>query len=139
MDVQEFKTYFQQRDLTFMVVKDDNIVFESEKSRLTPIIELIEDHSKENLAGSFVFDNVVGKAAALLISFIQAKWVFTTTLSRSAKKVLEVNNIPYEVELVVEKITPPGEKSHCPFEKAVADIMDPHTAYEVIKAKLKAL
>lgn len=138
MKLKEFKKYFQQQDLTFMLVKDQEILFESKRSGLAPLIELIEEHRSEELSDSYVFDKVVGKAAALLICLIQAKWVFTTTLSHSAREVLNGNKIPYEVEHIVDKITPPGEKSQCPFEKAVANIMDPQTAYEVIKTKLEA-
>lgn len=139
MDLKEFKKYFKQQNLTAMVVKDEEIIFESKKAGVSPLVELIEEHSSEDISDSYVFDKVIGKAAALLICFFEGKWVFTTILSRSARDVLKKNKIPYEVEQIVEKIIPPGEKTQCPFEKAVSNIRDPQVAYEVIKTKLNSM
>lgn len=127
---------FTRQELSLLLVKEDQILFQSRRSGLAPLIEAIEEQDKERLVGSYVFDKIVGKAAALLISYFKGTWVYTITLSQAAKAVLEGFNVTYEAENIVEKISAAGTTSQCPFEKAVANIEEPKTAYKLLRQKI---
>lgn len=92
-----------------------------------------------DLTGYSVADVVVGKAVALLFVKSGIVNVFAKTLSESGKKILETNGIPFEYEVLTEKIINRAGTDICPMEKAVLATDSPEEAYELLKNQLKLL
>lgn len=89
-----------------------------------------------NLSGYAVADTIVGKAVALLFVKCGISSVFAKTLSESGRKVLEKYGIPYEYEILTEKIINRNGTDICPMEKAVLSTDDPDEAYILLKEAL---
>ncbi|MDE6294409.1 MAG: DUF1893 domain-containing protein [Clostridiales bacterium] len=109
----------------------------SDSRGIAPIMNFIGEGI--DLSGYSVADKVVGKAAALLFVKCGIKSVFAKTLSEMGKEVLELFGIPYEYEVLAEKIINRAGTDICPMEKAVTNTDDPKEAYAILKAELKRL
>lgn len=122
--------------LNLLIIKDDKRLYASKKDGMAPLLEAINLLGLQTLAGTTVIDKIVGKAAALLISYFKAKDVYTKLLSRSAIEVLEKHGIRYTSEKVVENIRKRDDTDICPFEKMVLEIEDPKEGYEKLNREL---
>jgi hypothetical protein len=91
------------------------------------------------LQNTIIVDKIVGKAAALLISYIQAQTVFCSLLSIRGKTVLKNHGITFFHEELTPEIINRYGTDICPFEKAVLDVEDPKIGYLRIQAKLQQL
>ena len=123
-------------EYALIILRDGEIIFQSKKHTLTPLIDAIETLNKgaNNL---IIGDRVVGKAAALLMINLEPKYVYARILSIHARKVFDRCNIMYEYGKIVEMIkTKSGDM--CPFERLVLDIDDPKEALRIIKEKIRA-
>ena len=118
---------------TICLCKDGNCIC-SGKRGIAPMMELIE--SGADLAGYSVADTVVGKAVALLFVKCGIKSVFASTLSESAKKVLELYGVNFGYGILTERIINREGTDTCPMEKAVANTDDPEEAYALLRIKL---
>lgn len=92
-----------------------------------------------DLRGFSVADLVVGKAAAMLFVKCGIAGVFAKVLSESGKAVLEKHDVPFEFEVLTEKIINRAGTDICPMEKAVSDAEDPEAAYLLLCERLKTL
>lgn len=122
--------------LNLLIIKNNKRLYASKKGGMAPILEAINLLGLQTLVGTTVIDKIVGKAAALLISFFKAKDVYTRLLSRSAIEVLEKHGIRYSSERVVENIRKRDDTDICPFEKMVLEIEDPKEGYEKLSREL---
>ena len=118
---------------TICLCKGGNCIY-SDKRGIAPMIEFID--SGADLAGYSVADIVVGKAVALLFVKCKIKNVFAKTLSKSAKKVLELYGVDFEYGVLTERIINREGTDTCPMEKAVTNCDDPEEAYAILKNKL---
>ena len=89
-----------------------------------------------DLHGFSVADLIVGKATAMLFVKAGIKEVFAKTLSESGKKVLEDHGIPFEAEILTEKIINRLGTDICPMEKVLASIDDIEEGYVKLKETL---
>lgn len=89
-----------------------------------------------DLSGFSVADLIVGKATAMLFVKAGIKEVFAKTLSESGKAVLEKHGIPYEAEVLTEKIINRLGTDVCPMEKVLSSIDDIEEAYAKLKETL---
>lgn len=121
---------------TISLCKNGNCLF-SDKKGISPMMDFIAEGV--NLTGYSVADLVVGKAAALLFVKSGIVNVFAKTLSESGKRILENNGIPFEYEILTERIINRAGTDICPMEKAVATTDSPELGYELLKAQLKVL
>lgn len=135
-DLKAFINRLNREGLNLLIIKDDKRLYESKKGGMAPILEAINLLGLQTLAGTTVIDKIVGKAAALLISYFKAKVVYTRLLSRSAIEVLEKHGIRYTSEMVVENIRKKDDTDICPFEKMVLEIEDPREGYEKLNREL---
>lgn len=138
MQVKNYVSKFTQEELSLLLVKRGKILFKSKKSGLKPLIAAIDTKGRASLTRVNVFDKAVGKAVALIISYLQGEWVYTPLLSQSGKETLERFEIPYKAGQIVERLSEVGSDAQCPFEKAVKDIKDPATGYQAIREIVKA-
>ena len=121
---------------TICLCKDGSRLY-SESRGIAPIMGFIG--SGADLNGYSVADVVVGKAAALLFVKCGIKCVFAKTLSILGKSVLENHGIPYEYEVLTERIINRAGTDICPMEKAVANTDDPEEAYVILKKHLSGV
>ena len=121
---------------TICLCKDGQCIY-SEKKGIAPMMGFIADGLQ--LEGYSVADVVVGKAAALLFVKSRIKAVFAKTLSKSGEEVLKNNNIPYEYEVLTDKIINRDGTDICPMEKTVIQTDDPEDGYILLKNKLQSL
>jgi len=95
---------------SLVVLKEGEVIFESEHPRLRPIIECINAH---NIEGCTVLDKVIGLAAAKLLDYAKVKEIYTKVASKSALSFL--NTI--HTEKVVDMIMNDNKDEQCPMEK----------------------
>ena len=119
------------------IFKGDASLYRSVKSGIAPLIEAVEKLGTAELSGSTVVDKVVGKAAALIISYFQAREVYTHLISRSATKVLDKNRIAFYFERLTDEIKSRNGLGICPFESAVKEIDEPKVGYEKLRKLLR--
>jgi len=126
----------KEGNLSFVVVKDGKIIFETKSSGLRSFLQAIELLNKE-LAESSVADKIMGRAAALLSVYSRVSAVFAVTISKEGINVLEENNIPYQFERRVPNILNSKRDDMCPFEKLTITTTNPAEAYLKLKSLIK--
>jgi hypothetical protein len=131
-DLELAKEILKKKNLSLVMVKGGKPIFESHSSGISGLLQAI-DNLKEMLHGSFVADRVVGRAAALLLTYSCVKKVCAVTLSSEGLRVLVDNNIKVEYGNLVPKILDKEGKNICPFEKFSLTITSPTEAYEQLK------
>jgi len=122
------KNRLNEAGLTLVVVKDENVIFESKLHGVSSFLEAIE-RLDDQLENSSVADRVVGMSVALLCVYSRIKAVYGETLSRRAKTFLEENDVYSESTALVERILNAERTGTCPFEQLVQRIRSPKVAY----------
>ncbi len=130
--------WLKREAMSLIIVKEGVMVFASREEGMKPLVEAIHQVGLPTLANAIVLDKIVGKAAALLISYFQAKEVHCIVLSTTGRTVLNAHRIPYTAKRLTPEITNRGGTGLCPFEQAVRDIEDPQEGYARIKTTLQA-
>jgi hypothetical protein len=132
-DLDIAKSRLQSDNLTLIVVKNGEVLFETGSHRITGFLSAIEQ-LRDSLKDGSVADRVAGKAVALLCVYAGIRHVYAEVLSRKAKAVFEENRIRHEWKELVDNILDLNRSGVCPFEKAASDISDPEKAYAAFKA-----
>lgn len=127
-DLEIVKKRLHSENLALSVVKDSEVIFESKNRGISGFLQALEKFG-DRLKGASVADKVVGKAIALLCVYAGIKAVYASTLSKEARTVFERHKIPFEWDMLVEKILDANKVEACPFEKAAINISDPEEAY----------
>ena len=127
------KSRLKDRDLTLVVVKDGQVIFETRSQGVGGFLQAIEKLGKRLVASS-VADKIVGAAAAMLCVYSEVSSVFAATISEEGIKVLENNQIIYQFENEVPNILNHDKTDVCPFEKLVIGSRDPKEAYTKLKS-----
>lgn len=122
----------RNEQLNLLIIKQGVTLYSSFKSGLAPLLESIERIGQPMLTNSTVVDKIVGKAAALLISYFRAEEVHTLLLSKGGISVLKKYKIKYFSINTVKEIMNKNGTDICPFEKMVIDIEDPIEGYKKI-------
>jgi hypothetical protein len=131
-DLDTAKSRLYGEDLTLVVVKNGEVLFETDSHRISGFLGAIEQLDAR-LEGASVADRVAGKAVALLCVYAGISEVYAEVLSRKAKAMFEEHGIRHEWKKLVDNILDLNRSGVCPFEKAVADISDPEAAYKAFK------
>ena len=109
----------------------------SAKRGVAPLLAWLEN--KENCAGMFAADKVVGRAAAFLYILLMVDTVHALVLSESAEEVFLRFKMPYSFEEKVPAIRNRTGDGFCPMEQAVLEIDEPNDALLAIKKRLAEL
>ncbi len=125
-----------QQGLNLLILKGDKTIYSSKEGGMLPLLEAIDQLGLRALADSTVVDQIVGRAAALLISHFKAKEVYTKLLSKRAIEILEKQGIAYAAKRVVSTIRNKDDTDICPFEKMVLTIDNPEEGYRKLKNEL---
>ena len=108
--------YFSGGKWSFVLISGHEIIFRSKSDRLKPLIACIKKRKKEMREG-IVFDKVVGRAAAILLSHARVKEVWTPVISRGGRMILQKNKIKASFGKEVENIMNQKGDDLCPMEK----------------------
>ena len=132
-DVDTAKSRLYRENLTLVIVKDGEVLFETGSHRISGFLGAVEQLGAR-LGGAAVADRVAGKAIALLCVYVGISEVYAEVMSRKAKAVFEENGIRHEWNALVDNILDLDKSGVCPFEKAAAGMSDPEAAYAAFKA-----
>jgi hypothetical protein len=122
----------KEKKFNLLIVKDGKIVFATKSYGIRGLLQAMEKLGNQ-LSGSSVADNVVGRAAAMLCAYFKASSVFAVTISEEGEKMLKENKVSYRFENRVPNILNYERTDICPFEKLVMDLTKPEEAYEKLK------
>lgn len=131
---EKFNKFLSSRD-TLRVYRNDSMLFSSEKERLLPLMEYLNKYNP-HLDSVVVFDRVVGNAAALLLTKILCKEVFSELGSENAVKTLEAFDIKYHFNRTVPCIENDNRSDMCPMEKLSLG-KSPEEFYAALKERIK--
>lgn len=112
-------------------------VYCSEKHGVAPLIEFID--SDKSFKGFSAADRIVGKAAALLYSYMGISELYADVMSKAAVNVLKEHNISFEYGELVENIMNRRSDGMCPMELTVASENSPSNAVVLLKNKIKSM
>ena len=117
---------------SLQVLKDERTVFSSRGKWLYPLFEFEEwlktkDIDPEDLT---LCDNIVGKAAALLIVRLDIRRVKAGVLSKMGEGVLKKYQVSYSYAEMVEKVL-------CKTEQELSKVEDPQEAYRIISVRIR--
>ncbi|MBN1162050.1 MAG: DUF1893 domain-containing protein [Dehalococcoidales bacterium] len=130
-----FNEFLNSND-TLQIYRDENLIFASEKERLLPLMEYLDD--QERGEGTVVIlDKVMGNAAALLSVKANCREVYSPLGSELAVKTLEKYNIEYHLTEIVPYIIRDDGKGMCPMEKLSIG-KGPEEFYREMKLRIEA-
>lgn len=131
-DLELAKLKLTKNDLSLVIVRNGQTVFETKKQGVSGFLQAIETLD-QNLAGASVADKIVGVAAAMLCVYSKVSSVFALTISESGIHSLKENNIVCLFEKKVENILNRDKTDVCPFEKLASSAETPAEAYTKVK------
>ncbi|MCD6529467.1 DUF1893 domain-containing protein [Candidatus Bathyarchaeota archaeon] len=135
--LREYLTTLNRWGVNLYIFKEDRLLYRSARSGIAPLIEAVESFGVKKLSGSTVVDKIVGKAAALILSYFKAREVYTRVISRSAARILDENRISFYFKSLTDEIKSKDGLSICPFELAVKEIDEPKLGYLTLRKLLK--
>jgi len=134
-DLELAKRSLYDKQLTLVIVKNGQVLFETDSHRISGFIRAIDELGVQ-LRSSVVADRVAGKALALLCVYAGITEVYAEVLSKKAKALFEERKLTFEYKQLVDNVLDPNKSGVCPFEKAAADISEPENSYVVFKGLL---
>ena len=132
-DLELAKLKLMEEDLSLVIVKRGEVIFETKKQGISGFLQAIEKLDK-NLVAASAADKIVGVAAAMLCVYAGVASVFALTISEDGIRVLEDNNIAYLFEKKVSNILNHEKNDVCPFEKLAMDSGSSDEAYVNLKS-----
>jgi hypothetical protein len=116
-------------ECTLKVFHKEKRIMCSQGKWLYPLFELETILKKNKIISEdiYVHDKIVGRAAALMLMYLGVKHIHAEILSKPGLEILEIYDIDYDYESLVEKIT-------CKTEEMLQHENNPQKAYEVIKS-----
>jgi len=117
---------------TLQVFEDNELVFTSNKDRLLPLLEYIEDFAPYHRE-VVIFDKIMGRAAALLCVKASCQEVYSPLGSQLAIEALDKYGIRYHLTQIVPYIQKADQKDMCPMERLSLD-KGPEEFYEAIRS-----
>ena len=108
--------HFSNSKWEFLAYKNEKLIFKSRGRSIKPLLKYLNSKST-NKIGAVIFDKIVGRASALLISLSRPKAINTPILSESGIKVLKSHHISYNYKKRVEFIMGYTSQELCRWEK----------------------
>jgi hypothetical protein len=132
-DVELAALKLKKDDLSLVIVKNAEVIFETKKAGISGFLQAIEELGQE-LVSSSLADKVVGVAASMLCVHADVVSVFAQTISDGGLAVLKNNNIEYQFETKVSNILNRDKTDVCPFEKLAVTSQTAQEAYLKLKS-----
>ena len=121
------------------VLIQDGEVVHAEKGRgVSPLLRLYKAHKNE-MAGGFIVDKVIGRAAAAIAINGKVRKVHGEVMSEDGKAFLEKHGIETSHTLLVPRILNRDRSGLCPLEKSVEGCNDPVLAQKKLEEKIREM
>lgn len=121
---------FRSSGKTLQVYQDEKLLFSSDKDKLVPLLEYIEQLAR-NHQPVVIFDKIMGNAAALLSVKAGCREVYSPLGSQLAIGTLDKYGVKYYITEIIPCIKKPNGEDMCPMEELSID-KDPDEFYEMI-------
>lgn len=132
------KKYLYDYGKTLVIVKDEEVIYESDARGIKPIYEFYRKNANNEAVGSLA-DKVFGKAAAIIASHLALDCIYAETISKEALKVLNENNIDVSYKIITDQILNRAQDDLCPVEKISKDYEDFHDLLAKIESFLESI
>jgi riboflavin transporter FmnP len=133
MVIQKAIGYIESGECGCVLIKNNIIIHKGTGRGVRPLYELAT--SKEGLAkleGAIVVDKIIGKAAAMLVSYGKVSFVYGLTMSKSGQDYLKTKGIPTKHNRWIGVVTDWTGEGICPMENCVMAIEDPQEGLKAI-------
>ena len=135
----EYLDKLEKSGKSLHIYKNGKLVFSSSKKGVRPHLDALEEVGLAELKGTIMVDKIIGRAAALLILYVEAAESYALVISEGAKQLFEKSRINYGYRIETENIKTEDGVIYCPFEQMVQGIDEPEKAYHAIKTKMAEL
>ena len=106
------------------LIKDDEIIFSSDKSGLSPLIECVDKY-KSKVKDCILHDKVIGLAAAkIIVHSKMISGIAAKICSKPAIDLLKKNRIKITSQIIVDNILNNDKSNICPMESKAMDFED---------------
>ncbi|MDM8533912.1 DUF1893 domain-containing protein [Clostridiaceae bacterium HSG29] len=133
------KKELYENNYKIIVMKNNETIFTSMERGIKPIYDLQKHVNHELINNAYVADRVTGKAAAMILSYLNIKGIFTELISENAIEIFIENGIEVEYQTKVKNILNRSKNDLCPVEKISFNEMDVNILLINIKKFLKEL
>lgn len=113
-------------------------LYVSHERGIAPIMKQIQDNPTY-FHDCMIVDNVIGKAAAMLLCRSQVSYIHAHVMSEAAQRYLQQHALAYSFEQSCPYIINRTNTGMCPMEQCVRDIEDEEAAYLALKKTLLSL
>ncbi len=113
------KSKIREEEYTIIFEADETVIY---KACNFGVISLLENLGKVNEEIN-VYDKLIGKGAAMLMSSYNVKKIFAKTITKGALEILE-NSYEVEYDRVVDNILNRDRSDLCPIEKIASQTDD---------------
>lgn len=131
-DISLAKKIMLDQQLNFVLVKNGQVLLQSNKGGIMPIFENFNSHP-EKFRGAAVADRVIGYAAAILLSELKISELYTDLISNRAIEILAEHQIITSYKKKVPEILNKKKDDLCPMEQLSIDNPEAHELNQRIK------
>lgn len=107
----------------------------SEERGIRPLLLWLRENPRA-LRGAAAADRIIGRAAAFILIYGGASYVYGEVMSRGAKKLLDEAGIKAEYSALCDCIVNRRGDGICPMEQLTADETDPEHAVKLLMQKV---
>ncbi len=115
--LKDVKKELYENNYKIIVLKNEEIIFTSMERGIKPIYDLQNYVNHELINNAYVADRVTGKAAAMVLSHLKIKGIFTELISENAIEIFKKNEIEVEYKTKVKNILNRSKNDLCPVER----------------------
>ena len=137
VDLESLLQRLDGEGLSLLIIKKGVTFYSAKKGGMAPLVKAIDELGPQTLFNSTVVDKIVGRAAALLISYFRAREAYSKVMSNRAEEILDRYRIKHFSKRIVEAIRNRDNTDICPFERMVLSIEDPREGYERIRRAIQ--
>jgi hypothetical protein len=134
-DMDLAREILSKTNYSIVVIKNRNILTKKQGVGIRPFLEAI-DELNNSIHGSIIGDRILGKASALLCSYINAIGVYSPQATKTAIALLIMAEIPSQIDQMIPYIKNKEGDGVCPFEEMLKDVESPYKAYNILKKKV---
>ena len=120
------------------VFRDGEVIKTAAGRGVSPLLNLF-DALPETLRGAAVADQIIGKAAAMILAAAGAAAVYGAVMSEAGRDCLRAHGIPTACAVLTPHILNRQGDGLCPIEQSVAAEVDPAAGVEKIRRRLAEL
>ncbi|MFV0424650.1 MAG: DUF1893 domain-containing protein [Bacilli bacterium] len=117
---------------TLIVILNNKVIIDNNNFGVISLVENY-DKLKNNYEPLKIYDKLIGKGAAVLISNLNIDFVYAKTITKEALSILE-NKCIIKYDVVVNNILNRDKSDLCPIEKIASKYDDVNILYDELKS-----